>query len=109
MCENSQGFFWTPGGGVEAGEGLEQTLARELQEELAAELVSAEAYLTIHDEKENEEVTYFLIDMTLPKSLPENIEICWYGVDAHTKGAPQISRRVYSQVFPRLVDDGLLD
>lgn len=108
ICEGQQGFFWTPGGGLEGDESFEQALERELKEELDARLVSAELYMTIKDEAEDEEVRYFLVNLQLPTHLPADVESYWYGRDDFQANTTKISQRIYSKVYPTLIADSLV-
>jgi len=108
ICEGRQGFYWTPGGGLENGETFEQALERELKEELNAALLSAELYIRMEDATADEEVCYFLVDMSVPEVLPNDTTCYWYGQDDHQANTVQISQRVYKTVFPKLIADGLI-
>lgn len=108
ICEGQQGFFWTPGGGLENNETFEQALERELDEELGARLLSAKLYMTIQDETEDEEVRYFLVDLELPDNLPDNVEPCWYGRSDFETNITKISQRIHSKVYPKLIADKLV-
>lgn len=108
ICEGQQGFYWTPGGGLEESETFKQALGREIEEELSARLLSAEPYIRLEDKAANEEVWYFLVDMSLPKSLPNETAYCWYGRDDYEADVVRISQRVYKEVFPKLIADELV-
>ncbi|HEY4161162.1 MAG TPA: NUDIX domain-containing protein [Candidatus Saccharimonadales bacterium] len=108
ICEGQQGSYWTPGGGLEKDETFEQALERELQEELDATLLSADLYIRMKDKAANEEICYFLVNMSIPKVLPNGTTYYWYGRDDHEANTVQISQRVYKTVFPKLIADELV-
>lgn len=54
VSNNQQSFYWTPGGKLEPGETIEQTLKREIQEELNVSIDSYTPYITyISDQEED--------------------------------------------------------
>lgn len=108
ICEDEQGFYWTPGGGLENDETYEQALKRELDEELNARLLSAELYMTIIDKTADETVRYFLVDIALPDTLPNGTTYYWYGRNDYETNTPQISQRIYQKVYPKLIADKLV-
>ncbi len=63
LSEGNQGFFLTPGGGLDGRDMHEQALARELGEELHATLHKAQLYTSMRDPEADEHVQYFLVDM----------------------------------------------
>jgi ADP-ribose pyrophosphatase YjhB (NUDIX family) len=106
--ENDQGFYWTPGGGLEGTESFEQALERELSEELNSKIISAKPYMTILDKDANEEVRYFLVTIDLPTKLPDNTIVMWYSKSNYNANTPQISRRIYAKVYPKLLRENLV-
>lgn len=108
LCEDNENFFWTPGGGLEGAESFEEALERELLEELHAPIHYAQHYITIEDTEAAEDARYFLVDLSLPEKLPENVELHWYTKEDYIAGTPSISKRVYNMVCPQLIADGLL-
>lgn len=108
ICEGGQGFYWTPGGGLEKSESFDEALKRELVEELDAKLLSAEPYISYEDIESDEHVNYYLVTMELPKVSPNDIKFCWYSRDDYETNEIPISKRVYSLVYPRLMNDKLV-
>jgi ADP-ribose pyrophosphatase YjhB (NUDIX family) len=109
ISEGGQNLYWTPGGGLEFGETFRDALKRELVEELGATLLAAESFLKIYDKDEDEAVEYFLVSINLP-NLPSNssTRIHWYSKQDFTENTLPISRRVFSKVYPKLIDEGLV-
>jgi len=77
ICEGDQGFYWTPGGGLEKSESFDEALKRELIEELEAKLLSAELYISYEDNEADEHVNYYLVTMELPKVPPNGTKFYW--------------------------------
>ena len=108
ISEGNQDFYWTPGGGLEQAESYEMALERELKEELDATLNSATLYLSIHDEVAEEDVNYYLVNITLPAHLPNGTKAIWYAMSDYHANTIKISNRVYTKVFPKLKAEGLV-
>jgi 8-oxo-dGTP pyrophosphatase MutT (NUDIX family) len=99
ISEGGQNLYWT----------FRDALKRELVEELGATLLAAESFLKIYDKDEDEAVEYFLVSINLP-NLPSNssTRIHWYSKQDFTENTLPISRRVFSKVYPKLIDEGLV-
>jgi len=108
ICEGDQGFYWTPGGGLEKSESFDEALKRELIEELEAKLLSAELYISYEDNEADEHVNYYLVTMELPKVPPNGTKFYWYSRDDYQTNEIPVSKRVYSLVYPRLMKDKLV-
>lgn len=97
-------FYWTPGGGVEANESIEETLHREIMEELGVAIQSFKPYLAY--EYESQRVENFLIEIEgdiTPGS--EITDVVWYSTTALVN--PSTGFR--DALLPSLIEDGLID
>ncbi len=97
-------FYWTPGGGVEAGETIEETLRREIFEELSVTITALEPYYSYEDH--DQEVDNFLIQIEGDiKTGTEITGISWYSTGSTIK----LSNGFRTMVLPRLLHDNLID
>jgi len=103
ISEGGKDLFWTPGGGLEAGETSMQALERELQEELGATLKTAEPFFVLKDDEKQEEIEYFLVDIDLPDTLAQDTKIFWYSKNDFEQNILKVSPRIYNDVFPELI------
>ncbi len=106
--EGDQGFFWTPGGGLEGNESFETALKRELHEELGAKTESIELFFQMLDENEKEEVKYFIINKFDKLEVPNDTKILWYSREMYENDSVRISKRVHKHVVPKLISEDFL-
>ena len=97
-------FYWTPGGGVETGETIEETLRREIREELGVTITSLEPYYSYEDHDQN--VDNFLIEIEGDiKTGSEITGTTWYSSDLTIK----LSNGFRTMVLSRLLKGNLID
>lgn len=108
ISENHQGFYWTPGGGLEEGETYHQALEREIQEELHMRLLGANLFMEIIDDQANETVQYFLAELDELPRPTDTLEIIWYSRKNFEENVIPVSRRIFTKVYPKLLAEGLV-
>lgn len=97
-------FYWTPGGGVEDGETIVQTLHREIKEELGVTIKSFAPYYSY--EYEDQKVDNFLVTIDEDIKVSEEITgYAWYS--SKSKITP--SNGFIGMTLPKLTKDGLID
>lgn len=106
-------FFWTPGGKVESEESHNETLARELQEELQVTLKSMENYIsykTVNEVSGKEQLVHcYLADFEGNLKPSEEIkEYGWFSKQELLDGKPLVSKGIEKNLIPKLIDDGLI-
>lgn len=96
-------YYWTPGGGVEEGESPEEALRREVQEELDAEIVNSEWYMTF--QYKTQLVTAFIVEMGDDFKVGNEItDFIWYQRGDDVK----LSGRLRHKLIPTLSRHGLI-
>ena len=113
VTEENIPLWWTPGGGVEAGESYEECMQRELQEELSVKLKSLSPYL--HYETKNEitgdqqKVHCHIIEYNgnIQKGA-EISDIFWYARTNYIKRNPKTTKGIETHLIPKLLQDNLL-
>ena len=97
-------FYWTPGGGVESGETIVDTLYREIKEELGVLVTSYKPYHSY--EYANQKVDNFIIEIEGDIKVGEEITgFAWYD---STLDAIKPSNGFNESLRPQLIKDGLL-
>ena len=97
-------FYWTPGGGVEFDETPQETLCREIEEELGVKIHTISPYSNY--DYEDQRVENFTINIegdVRPSN--EITEIVWYSSEKSIK----TSAGFKDMVLPHLLEDGLID
>ena len=96
-------FYWTPGGGVELGESIVDTLHREIKEELGVTIKDYTPYYSY--EYEDQKVDNFLITIDGEIEVGEEITgYAWYSSDSKIK----LSNGFVNTLMPKLINDKLL-
>jgi len=107
-------FFFTPGGKIENGETPQKAVIRELNEELSIVPIKTKPYLTyispIPNTQENQQVRCFILEKFkgIIKTNNEIDEIFWYSKNNFINNSPSIADSIYTQLIPKLIEDGLL-
>ncbi len=102
-------LFWTPGGKVENGESHQETMKRELQEELNLSLTSFSpyfSYVILHDflHKKQHVHCYFVEYTGNPIPSQEITKLGWFS----QKELPELTTGIRLSLIPKLIQDGLL-
>ena len=97
-------FYWTPGGGVEPGETIVETLHRELKEELGVSIKSYTPYYSYT--YEDQKVDNFLV--TIDGDIIVGEEITGYGW--YTSDSDIVPSRGFTNaLLPKLLQEKLID
>ena len=98
-------FYWTPGGGVEPGETIIETLHREIQEELGVTVKTYEPYYSY--EYADQKVDNFIIETEGDIKVGQEITgFAWY--DSASKDIKP-SDGFMNTLQPQLIKDGLIN
>ncbi|WP_432564450.1 NUDIX hydrolase [Kineococcus sp. SYSU DK003] len=104
--------FYLPGGKPDAGESPEQTLARELSEELSTTAVDVQPYLVVQAPAALEAVpmrmTVYRCGLAAPPRLAAELADCRWITGAGLQAPDVLAPALHDVLVPRLVRDGLL-
>jgi len=97
-------FYWTPGGGVESGETIVETLHREIREELGVVVTNFKPYHSY--EYSDQKVDNFIIEIEGDIEVGEEITgFAWYDSSSNLI---KPSNGFSDALMPQLINDGLL-
>jgi len=111
--KDRQSFFWTPGGKLDGEETPEQTLRRELKEELNIEVTKETFYFTYlsdieEDNKPREVCCYFVEYKGEPTCQAEIEKMLWVSKEDIESGSLILQNGVRLHLVPKLINDKLL-
>lgn len=96
-------FYWTPGGGVEPGESIAETLSREIKEELGVIVKDYTPYYSYV--YEDQQVDNFLITVEGEIVVSEEITgYTWYSSNSNIKP----SNGFANALMPKLLEENLI-
>jgi ADP-ribose pyrophosphatase YjhB (NUDIX family) len=108
-------FFWTPGGKIEEKETPEETLIRELEEELniASDDIEFKSYFTYLSEKEEDgfprKVYCYIVNYNGDIVLGNEVEeVFWMSKEDFLKSYSKLQIGVKEQLIPKLIEDKFL-
>lgn len=107
-------FYFTPGGKVEVGEDDLMALNREMNEEMSVVPTVAEKYFSYQAMLGNGP-DFQMVNCYLVKEFSGEIvlgaeigEMLWYSKDDYLNNQVVVSESMYQNLFPKLVEDGLI-
>jgi 8-oxo-dGTP pyrophosphatase MutT (NUDIX family) len=113
VSNDSQNFYWTPGGKLEDQETPLQALIRELREELNVEVTQALPYINYLSTKEEDgiprQVYAFLTQYSGSIKIQSEItKSVWYSTFQHNDNVIKIQAGVKIHLLPKLINDQLI-